>query len=181
MSLAAAAHFLEDRILLVGDLQDPLAGLENALAGRLRIGRADDLDLADHDRVGGADGDPAVLADEFGDVARGRDHGGFLHGHGDEVIAPLNLEVHRHAERQAEDADHVLDHLVGQRRRERLVPEMVLFLARQLGAVGELLDPLLEPQLVEAGQAGGAAVILLVHADSSKALSRSPIRAEGRK
>ena len=60
-------------------------------------------------------------------------------------------------------------------------PEAAQLVHRE--AHGQIAERIIEvqPELVEAGQARGAAVILFVHRKSSKALAGSPIRAEGRK
>jgi hypothetical protein len=76
------------------------------------------VNLPDHEWWVGLGAKAAGRAHEPRRVARRRDDRWLLDRHGDEPIAEVHPKVESHAVRQPEDADGVLDHVVGRLERE---------------------------------------------------------------
>ena len=165
--LSPAAEFTEHRVLLIGDLQQPVSRVEDALADRLRVGNANDLYLTDHHRVGGVGRDLPMVADKFCQMTGRGDDGGFLNRHGNQIILIIDEEVRRQTERHAEDADDVLDHLVGDVHGQGFALELVNFLGRQMEQFHQAIETLRNGEFVETGQAGRRPVIIRTHRASS--------------
>ena len=152
--LRPAAEPDQNGVLLVGQLEQLVAVLEQAQLGRVRVGDVDDLDLGDHHRLVGRAEEAAVLTGDLREVARRRHDRGLLGGHRHEVVLAVDAEVGADAQRQWHHADDVLHHAVGQ-------PEQVRVIGAQRGdrlrldvaGVEDLVEAFLRSELVEAGQA----------------------------
>src|SRR5439155_8353665 len=83
-------------------------------------------------------------------------HARLLDAHRHQEVAPVDLEVEPDAERQAVDADHVLDHVVGGLFVEETGGELRGAGVVEAQLLDEQLAPLLHRELVETGEAGRA-------------------------
>src|SRR2546427_342543 len=131
-----------------------IASLANT-ARAMRIRHADELNLADHDGSGCARRKAPSLPGHPRRV-RGRcDDAWFLDGHRDEVVTPVDPEVHGDAERNRHRAHDVLDHSVhlvelqGAR-----VPDRFDFCVRQIAERPDDLPSILRALLVKSGYVG---------------------------
>src|SRR5690606_7501863 len=97
----------------------------------------------------------AGLAHEERSGAHGGDDGRLLDDHGHEVVAPVDREVETETHRHREHADDVLGETVRLDGGEDVGAgaERLVVVAAQDAAVAQLLQPLLDAQLVEAGDA----------------------------
>jgi hypothetical protein len=117
------------------------------------IGHVQHLDLADHHRLGGLGPEAAAGADELGRVADGRQHARLLDGHRDEIVAAVDEEIGRHAQRQGIGAQRVLDHQVGLRRSQPVAGQHGRLVVAQFCPVADNGYTLGRQQLIEARQA----------------------------
>ncbi len=87
--------------------------LEESDAGSCRIHDVDELNLGLHDRLRARDVKAPESACDASSVTRGCDYRRLLGGEGDQVVRAVDREVGGHADRDADDAEDVLDHAIG--------------------------------------------------------------------
>jgi hypothetical protein len=152
----ATAQALQNWIDLIGLRQNRLSLRQHGPARRLRVRDVEHLHLGDHLRGRRLGLKAASLAGEAGHVGGAGDDRWFFDRHRHQDVAAVDLEVHGDAQGQAEDADNVLDHLVGLVRRKPGLAgqggEGVNVERSSLGQAGQALRP---RSFVEAGEAGG--------------------------
>ena len=153
--LATAAQTDQHLVAAVGERQDFVACLEQRQACAVRIAHADDLHLCAHQRLGARCLEAAVITRQLRHVRRGGDDGRLFHGQRHQHVAAIDLEIARHADRQFERADHVLDHAVGQRGRQRAgVGDQRMFFRGEVAGLGDVVPALGGSQCAEIGEAG---------------------------
>ena len=124
--------------------------------GVMGSGHVQKLNLGDHDVAGVVGGEAAAGPGHLGGVGAGGQDGGFLRGHGDDVILAVDHEVDGHAQGIGIAADDVLDHMVGLVHIQRVgVLENGLFFLGQAAELGHLLHTFLGGKLKESGIAAG--------------------------
>ena len=111
--LHATADTDQLRVLFVGECNDFFTCLEESDTGGCRIHDVDELYLGLHDRRGTRDVKAAESACDASSVACGCDHRRLLGGERDQVVRAVDREVGGHADRDADDAEDVLDHAIG--------------------------------------------------------------------
>ena len=113
MSFTPPADTDQLRVLFVGECNDFFTCLEESDTGGCRIHDVDELYLGLHDRRGTRDVKAAESACDASSVACGCDHRRLLGGERDQVVRAVDREVGGHADRDADDAEDVLDHAIG--------------------------------------------------------------------
>lgn len=111
--------------------------LQDLALGVMGSGHVQKLNLGDHDVAGVVGGEAAAGPGHLGGVGAGGQDGGFLRGHGDDVILAVDHEVDGHAQGIGIAADDVLDHMVGLVHIQRVgVLENGLFFLGQAAELG---------------------------------------------
>ncbi len=112
-----------------------------------------DLHLADHERIGGRGAESAAGAGQFCHERRAGHHRRLLERHGDEHIPPVDPEIQGNPQRQAVQADHIFDHVVGGFRRESACGKRKQVFGSQMRSVRQLGTSFIESHIVEARDA----------------------------
>ena len=151
---AAARHHV--RVCAVGQVEDALPAVQDSLAGGIRIGDIEHLDLPDDERGVGGAREAARLAYEEGCRAHRGDDRRLLDDHRYEVVPAVDREVETEAHRHREDADDVLGQPVGLHRGEnvRSGAERLVVALGQDAPVAQFAEAFLDAQLVEPRDAG---------------------------
>ena len=152
-SAAASGDHL--RMQAVGEVEDFLLAPEQRPPRPLGIGHVDDLHLADEHRIGDLGAIAAGKPRRARRAGQAGDDGRLLDAQGHHVVAPVDEEVQADAERQAEDADHVLDHLVRDLALQRMLAgtQRLQVVVRDQPAFVQRGQPILHRHLEEAGNA----------------------------
>ena len=98
----------------VGKVENLLLSFQQGLPGQWHIGHVDHLHLADEKRIRHGRHVAAGQPGGPGRPGQPRDDGRLLDGKRHDDLSRVDQEVERDAHRQPENADHVLDHLVGE-------------------------------------------------------------------
>ena len=101
------------RVQAVGEIDQFIPPVEQRLLRAFDVGDIDHLDLADEDRRRRLGVKPAGKPRCPRGAGKPGDDGRLLHGERYDDVAAVDQEIQPDSERQAQDADHVLDHLVG--------------------------------------------------------------------
>jgi hypothetical protein len=149
----ATAKFLENGVygIRFGDqLCLVLVDLELCL---LQIPEVDDLHLANHERLTGSGFESAAGAGKFGHKRSTCYHRRFFQSHWDEHIPSIDHEIERNPQRQAVQADDILDHMIGSLRGQPATVKWEQILG-SLSRLGEFGTTLLQRHVVESSDTG---------------------------
>jgi hypothetical protein len=115
-----------------------------------RVSQVEDLHLPDHLRRAGGGEESAARERQARHVGGPGHHGRLFDNHRHEHVPPVDAEILRDAQRQAEHADHILDHVVGMLRSQSAESaESAYILGVYPGLPGDQLAPLVQAQIIK--------------------------------
>ena len=125
----SAAQRDQNRVGLVGQLQNFPLVLQDLKASNMWAGDLGNLYLGDHDGAGIGGMEPTALGGQFGPLFSAAYHPGLLAHHGNQIFLPIDHHTADHADGEGIGADDVVNHAVGglQGQAARL-PQKVLLL-----------------------------------------------------
>ena len=144
---------------LLREVDDLLLAVAQRVLRLLDVRQVHDLDLADQDRIRRFGLEAAAVAHELARRAERRDDRRLLDDHRHDVLLVVDDEVQAEPERQAHDADDVLDHLVGGVEIERVLAGGERAEIRRVDEPALVHEPdaLFDAQLVELGNSHAVA------------------------